>query len=65
MSFDGVAGGLDVGQSRGEVGLALAQAFDVGGVMVGRTIGVCRDNKWITYTDTSTEGDVWVATRSR
>ncbi len=36
--------------------------FDVGGVMVGRTVGVSRDNKWITYTETATEGDLWVAT---
>jgi hypothetical protein len=30
LSFNGVAGCLDVGQSRGEVGLKLRQAFDVG-----------------------------------
>ena len=31
LQIEGVACGLDVGQSRGEVGLALGQAFDVGG----------------------------------
>ena len=36
--------------------------FDVGGAMVGHTVGISRDNKWITYTETATEGDVWVAT---
>ena len=30
--------------------------------MVGRSVGVSHDNKWITYTETATEGDVWIAT---
>jgi serine/threonine protein kinase/Tol biopolymer transport system component len=34
----------------------------VGGDMVGRSVGVSRDNRWITYTATATEGDVWIAT---
>ena len=38
------------------------QLFVVGGDMVGRSVGVSRDNKWITYTETATEGDVWIAT---
>jgi hypothetical protein len=29
--------------------------------MVGRTVGVSRDNRWITYTETATEGDIWIA----
>jgi hypothetical protein len=33
----------------------------VGGDMVGRTVGVSRDNRWITYTETATEGDIWIA----
>jgi Tol biopolymer transport system component len=34
----------------------------VGGDMIGHTVGVSRDNKWITYTETATEGDIWIAT---
>ena len=30
--------------------------------MVGRTGGVSRDNRWITYTETASEGDFWIAT---
>jgi Tol biopolymer transport system component len=33
----------------------------VGGDMIGRTVGTSRDNKWITYTETGTEGDIWIA----
>jgi Tol biopolymer transport system component len=34
----------------------------VAGDMVGRSVGVSRDNRWITYTETATEGDIWIAT---
>ena len=34
----------------------------VGGYMIGKSVGVSADNRWITYTDTATEGDVWIAT---
>jgi dipeptidyl aminopeptidase/acylaminoacyl peptidase len=34
----------------------------VGGEVIGRSIGVSRDNHWITYTESATEGDVWIAT---
>jgi len=34
----------------------------IGGHMFGKTAGVSRDNKWITYTETATEGDIWIAT---
>ena len=34
----------------------------VGGQMIGKSVGVSRDNRWITYTETATEGDVWIAT---
>jgi len=34
----------------------------VGGYMIGKSLGVSADNRWITYTDTATEGDVWIAT---
>jgi hypothetical protein len=36
--------------------------FAVGGDIFGRSVGVSRDNRWITYTETATEGDIWVAT---
>ncbi len=34
----------------------------VGGEMVGRSVGLSGDNRWITYTETATEGDIWLAT---
>ena len=34
----------------------------VGGQVIGKSVGVSRDNRWITYTETATEGDVWIAT---
>jgi len=34
----------------------------VGGDMIGHTVGVSRDNRRITYTETATEGDIWIAT---
>ena len=33
----------------------------VGGSIIGRSVGVSYDNKWITYSETATEGDIWVA----
>jgi Tol biopolymer transport system component len=36
--------------------------FAVGGDITGRSIGVSSDNRWITYTETATEGDIWMAT---
>jgi hypothetical protein len=30
--------------------------------MVSHSVGVSRDNRWITCTETATEGDIWVAT---
>ena len=55
---------------RGTDGIALVDAatgarhlvLPVAGSMLGRSVGVSRDNRWITYTETATEGDVWVAT---
>ena len=29
--------------------------------MIGESVGVSADNRWITYTDTATEGEVWIA----
>jgi hypothetical protein len=36
--------------------------IDVGGTMVGKSVGVSLDNRWISYTETATEGDIWMAT---
>jgi Tol biopolymer transport system component len=36
--------------------------FPVGGEVVGHSFGLSHDNRWITYTETATEGDIWVAT---
>ena len=33
----------------------------VGGNIIGRSVGVSHDNKWITYSETATEGDIWIA----
>jgi hypothetical protein len=33
----------------------------VGGYVIGRSVGVSRDQKWITYTETGTEGHIWMA----
>jgi hypothetical protein len=30
--------------------------------MVDRSVGVSRDSRWITYTETATESDIWLAT---
>jgi len=38
------------------------QLITVGGSFIGRSVGVTRDDKWITYTETGTEGDIWIAT---
>jgi hypothetical protein len=34
----------------------------VRGYHTGRSVGVSRDHRSITYTETGTEGDIWVAT---
>jgi Tol biopolymer transport system component len=55
---------------RNSDGIALVNAdtgerkmlVSVRGYMIGRSVGVSRDDKWITYTETGTEGDVWLAT---
>ena len=41
---------------------AVRRLLGVRGYAVGRSMGVSRDNRWITYTETGTEGDVWIAT---
>jgi len=34
----------------------------IGGLNVGHSLGVSRDNRWISYTETAAEGDIWLAT---
>jgi tricorn protease-like protein len=33
----------------------------VGGYSIGMSVGISRDNRWITYSETGTEGDIWIA----
>ena len=55
---------------RGEKGIAVVAVatgqghalMPVPGYSVGASAGLSRDNKWITYTETATEGDIWIAT---
>jgi Tol biopolymer transport system component len=35
--------------------------FSIGGYGIGLSLGITQDNRWITYTETATEGDIWVA----
>jgi hypothetical protein len=32
----------------------------VGGYMIGHSAGISRDDRFITWTETATEGDVWL-----
>jgi hypothetical protein len=36
--------------------------LNVGGYAVGRSLGISRDGRWITYAETGIEGDIWLAT---
>jgi serine/threonine protein kinase len=36
--------------------------LSVGGYAVGKSVGATKDDRWITYTDTAGEGDIWLAT---
>lgn len=55
---------------RDEDGLSIVDAetgtstklMRVRGYLIGRSMGVSKDNRWITYTETGTEGDIWIAT---
>jgi Tol biopolymer transport system component len=33
----------------------------VAGINAGFSVGVSRDNRWITYSETASEGDIWIA----
>jgi Tol biopolymer transport system component len=35
--------------------------LEVGGYVFSASVGISPDNRWITYTETATEGDIWVA----
>ena len=55
---------------RSQTGLAVVDAvtgqgralMPIPGYHLGASAGLSRDNKWITYTETATEGDIWIAT---
>ena len=47
---------LDVASGKSHV------ILPIGGYMIGRSVGISRDDRWLTYTETATEGDVWIAT---
>jgi dipeptidyl aminopeptidase/acylaminoacyl peptidase len=36
--------------------------IEVSGYFTGFSLGVTRDNRWITYTETATDGDIWLMT---
>jgi dipeptidyl aminopeptidase/acylaminoacyl peptidase len=38
------------------------ELISVGGMMLGKSVGVSHDNRWISYTETATEGDIWMGT---
>jgi len=45
---------VDTGEAR--------RLLTVRGYAVGRSVGLSKDNRWITYSETGTEGDIWIAT---
>ena len=40
---------------------AVKPLIEVGGTYIGKSVGASRDDRWITYIETGTEGDVWLA----
>ena len=38
----------------------LRRLVPVSGHMIGASLGISKDNRWITYTETATEGDIWL-----
>jgi Tol biopolymer transport system component len=39
----------------------MRRLISVGGYGIGLSVGISRDDLWITYTETATEGDIWLA----
>jgi len=37
------------------------QLVSIGGYAIGASVGVSRDDRWLTWSETGTEGDVWIA----
>ena len=37
----------------------------IGGTFISRSMSVSHDNRWITFTEAATEGDIWIATLGR
>jgi Tol biopolymer transport system component len=52
------AGGIDLMDSETGVRKPLTV---VRGYMIGRSLGLSADNTWYSYTETGTEGDIWIA----
>jgi len=47
---------LDAGTGR------IRRLVEVSGYFTGFSLGVTRENHWITYTETATDGDIWLMT---
>ena len=56
------AGGIDLVDSATGARKPLTA---VRGYMIGRSLSVSADNTWYSYTETGTEGDIWVARLKR
>ncbi len=56
------AGGIDLVDSGTGARKALTA---VRGYMIGRSLSVSADNTWYSYTETGTEGDIWIARLKR
>ena len=56
------AGGIDLVDSATG---ARKQLTAVRGYMIGRSLGISADNTWYSYTETGTEGDIWIARLKR
>jgi hypothetical protein len=52
------AGGIDLVDSETGTRKPLTP---VRGYMIGRSLSVSADNTWYSYTETGTEGDIWIA----
>ncbi len=38
------------------------ELVEVSGYYTGFSLGITRDDRWITYTETATDGDIWLMT---
>jgi Tol biopolymer transport system component len=42
-------------------GKTMRRLIPIGGYWIGRSLDIARDGRWISYTETGTEGDIWLA----